>query len=780
MYKNILATLAICISLFLSCASKIEVAEDAGINETRKVSFVLSSPEKDFVLTKAGEAERTWKVYGFDDAYKLEFSQEGKMGSANAETIEMELENGKTYRLLFLVAADGVKLPEMKQGASYWTMGLYGPSLPIANPKALMVSKGNDKGLLKLDAEQSKVRVGLLPLVTRVKFESNVSGVEFKSMMLSSACKGTFWSIIDNYSYTADGIKIGNGVIPEIGKTDYSATVENNVAYILPDLCTSKGMSATLTVMENGANKEISVAVPQNMALKMGAGRTYYVSVSAGSEGTLSASWALRSVNAGHETGISFDESEYQTDEYTLTKGIDGSALDLSESSYNRKSIFAEAVDPTDFSKSFTVGIWVKTTAKFQGTKAIFTNKSKFTGKGIALTTQDNGSWMFLFTDGSHDQWEYKPTAQRQPINDGEWHFLAVTFNKNKQEMRMYYDGLNVAIYSTNGNIDFNSGRALRIGSIDDTSWNCFNGAVDEFVFSDKVMSADQIGTIYTDLSRKLVNKPELAAKIDGFRVMDFNIWHGGHEFGEEVGVQRVVDVIKEADPDIVGIIETYGSGAEIADALGYYFHLRSSNLSIMSRFPIEDTYDFYDSFKCSAATIRVSKSQKLNYINLWLNYLPSTHDQVVVRKDKVEDIVAGEWTTRAAELKGMMDNAGVMTSDAKTPMIVSGDFNSDSHLDWCESAKDMHYGYVLPWPTSILMKERGFKDSYREIYPDPVKNPCLTWSPYSKSDLQYRIDFIYYKSSDIKATAAQMIDHHPVRFPSDHAAITTDFKYNN
>lgn len=77
-------------------------------------------------------------------------------------------------------------------------------------------------------------------------------------------------------------------------------------------------------------------------------------------------------------------------------------------------------------------------------------------------------------------------------------------------------------------------------------------------------------------------------------------------------------------------------------------------------------------------------------------------------------------------------------------------------------------------------MKERGFKDSYREIYPDPVKNPCLTWSPYSKSDLQYRIDFIYYKSSDIKATAAQMIDHHPVRFPSDHASITTDFKYNN
>ena len=779
MYKKILAILAFCTLLCLSCASKIEVEDNTLNNGTRKVSFVLSTPEKDFVLTKAGETERNWKVYGFDESYKLEFSQEGIMNNSNAETIEIELEKEKTYRLLFLVAADGVKLPEIKQGETYWNMGLYEPKLPLLNPKSVMVSKGNDKGLLKIDAEQTKVRVGLVPLAARVKFESSVSGVEFQSLKLTGACKGTFWGIVDNYSYTADGLVVGNGQVPAIAKTDYNVTLDNNIGYILPDLCTSKGMKGVVVVLNNGRRQEINISVPQNMALKMGAGKTYYVSVSANSSGSINASWALRSVNAGHETGISFDESEYQTDEYTLTRGIDGSAHDLSENSYNRKSIFAEAVDPSDFSKSFTAGIWVKTTAKFQGTKAIFTNKSKLTGKGIALTTQDNGSWSFFFTDGSHDQWEYKPTAQRQPINDGEWHFLAVTFNKDKQEMRMYYDGLNVAIYSTNGNIDFNSGRALRIGSFDDTSWNCFNGAVDEFIFSDKVMNADEVGYVYTSLSRKLVNKPELSNKIDGFRVMDFNIWHGGHEFGEEVGVQRVVEVIKDANPDIVGIIETYGSGAEIADALGYYFHLRSSNLSIMSRFPIEETYDFYDSFKCSAATIRVSKSQKLNYINLWLNYLPSTHDQVVVRKDKVDDIVAGEWTTRAKELKEMMDNAGVMTSDAKTPMIVSGDFNSDSHLDWCESAKDLHYGYVLPWPTSILMKDRGFKDSYREIYPDPVKNPCLTWSPYSKSDLQYRIDFIYYKSSDIKATAAQMIDQHPVRFPSDHAAITTDFKYN-
>lgn len=55
-------------------------------------------------------------------------------------------------------------------------------------------------------------------------------------------------------------------------------------------------------------------------------------------------------------------------------------------------------------------------------------------------------------------------------------------------------------------------------------------------------------------------------------KVMAFNIFHGGHELGQEVGVNRVIEVIKAENPDVIGMIETYGSGAIIADALGYYF----------------------------------------------------------------------------------------------------------------------------------------------------------------------------------------------------------------
>ena len=47
-----------------------------------------------------------------------------------------------------------------------------------------------------------------------------------------------------------------------------------------------------------------------------------------------------------------------------------------------------------------------------------------------------------------------------------------------------------------------------------------------------------------------------------------------------------------------------------------------------------------------------------------------------------------------------------------------------------------------------------------------------------SKLDIQYRIDFIYYMGKNVKVTESKMIDQHPVRFPSDHAAMISTFKF--
>lgn len=83
---------------------------------------------------------------------------------------------------------------------------------------------------------------------------------------------------------------------------------------------------------------------------------------------------------------------------------------------------------------------------------------------GFMISTQENGSWAVYFTDGKNWQWDYRPTAKRQPVNDGKWHFLAITHFAEKDEMKMYYDGKNVATYCTNGNKNLATGNRCASG----------------------------------------------------------------------------------------------------------------------------------------------------------------------------------------------------------------------------------------------------------------------------------------------------------------------------
>lgn len=101
-----------------------------------------------------------------------------------------------------------------------------------------------------------------------------------------------------------------------------------------------------------------------------------------------------------------------------------------------------------------------------------------------------------------------------------------------------------------------------------------------------------------------------------------------------------------------------------------------------MSRFPITDTYDLFDSFNCSAATLQINPSQQINYINLWLDYRPITNDQINAH-ESIENIMAGEWDGRAKQLQTILSNMKPLSEQKTTPLIVSGDFNSSSHLDW-------------------------------------------------------------------------------------------------
>lgn len=475
---------------------------------------------------------------------------------------------------------------------------------------------------------------------------------------------------------------------------------------------------------------------------------------------------------------IDFNDPTAFYERYVFTKGIEGKAIDLSSAAYHRNPVTISEVDSVDMSRTFSMGIWVKASSSNQGVRGIVGNKKSFDGRdaGFLLSTQANGSWAVHFTDGKNWQWDYQPTVARQPVTDGKWHFLAVTFDSDRQEMKMYYDGMLVAIYCTNGNKHLGSSSALYVGNYVDDQWHSFEGCLDRFTFTDRIKTEAEIADefyAYTGVR----HESHLDKFTSELNLMAFNIYHGGHELGENVGVQRVVDVIKASGADVVGMIETYGAGAEIADALGYYLYLRSSNLSILSKYPIEQTWDMFQPFNTCAATIRISQTQTFNYVNLWLDYLPSTDEQVRTGVS-VEEMIKQEGPTRLRELKCILNDMKPFLDQKDTPLFVSGDFNSGSHLDWTEKAKSLFQGCVFPWPTSVLMEQYGFKDSYRELYPNELEYPCLTWSTMSKLDIQYRIDFIYYKGKKVKAIHSEMIDKHPVRFPSDHAAMLTTFKF--
>ena len=153
------------------------------------------------------------------------------------------------------------------------------------------------------------------------------------------------------------------------------------------------------------------------------------------------------------------------------------------------------------------------------------------------------------------------------------------------------------------------------------------------------------------------------------FTVLAWNIWHGANnESLKEDGKPHVIGIIKELDPDIILMVETYGSGKMIADSLGYNFHLiapedtypddKRINLSVMSRFPMGERFDFY------------------NYFNIG--------------------------------------------------------------------------GIVVNWWTTSMFGKAELTDSYREIHPNALENPGITWDQPGKKD-EHRIDYIFYKGEKFR-----------------------------
>jgi hypothetical protein len=94
------------------------------------------------------------------------------------------------------------------------------------------------------------------------------------------------------------------------------------------------------------------------------------------------------------------------------------------------------------------------------------------------------------------------------------------------------------------------------------------------------------------------------------------------------------------------------------------------------------------------------------------------------------QEVLALETDTRLPEIQVYIDQLGPVAASG-IPVFIGGDFNAPSRLDWTEAmvGKRAALRYALDWPVSKALADAGFRDSYREIHPDPVVNPGITWS---------------------------------------------------
>ena len=291
-----------------------------------------------------------------------------------------------------------------------------------------------------------------------------------------------------------------------------------------------------------------------------------------------------------------------------------------------------------------------------------------------------------------------------------------------------------------------------------------------------------------------LLSSIESNAQQTTFKVMAWNILHGANDIDN--GKENAIAIIKEINPDVILMVETYGSGKLVAESLGYNFHLiasedtplddKNTNLSVFSKHPFGDRIDTKHPFYLGGIEIFIN-NKKIRFFSNWFHYVPWSDAPEELGKS-VEELLA--WEKSGIKYEMIQKVLPYLTKYGQEsdsiPIIFGGDMNAPSHKDWGNETKSLHNGLVVPWYATKVLEDLGFIDSYRALNPDPISSPGITWHTKGKNDA-HRIDYIFYKGASISAIASDAykvflddpftINNKAIRYPSDHGFVVTTFE---
>ncbi|ETN82293.1 endonuclease/exonuclease/phosphatase family protein [Necator americanus] len=192
-------------------------------------------------------------------------------------------------------------------------------------------------------------------------------------------------------------------------------------------------------------------------------------------------------------------------------------------------------------------------------------------------------------------------------------------------------------------------------------------------------------------------------------RVMSFNVWSSGKNVND--GLQKIALHIGIINPDIVAM-QIVGLCVATSRAIAVPVETKGGRPLL-----VWSAHFNYKMFGPLAAQIKTVNS---------LDQLMKAELQsgrVKNAREILDHPLVNEWQRQ------------------KLPVIVAGDLNTPSHLDWIESTRKQHGGWIVKWPVTKQFEEAGFHDAYRTLHPDANAHPGHTWSPIQRfsKDWEYR-----------------------------------------
>jgi endonuclease/exonuclease/phosphatase family metal-dependent hydrolase len=327
------------------------------------------------------------------------------------------------------------------------------------------------------------------------------------------------------------------------------------------------------------------------------------------------------------------------------------------------------------------------------------------------------------------------------------------------------------------------------------------------------------------------------------FSVLQLNIWNEGRTV--DGGFEKIVEVILAVEADIVAFSEVRNRwwidwhekvvARLAARGATYYGMYAGGDVGLISRFPIRSTSFVFDRTGDDQGSVMayhlelpggqplIVCSAHLDYRHYGLNLvrgysggnpnfklLDEDDDGSPDRSSNVEAVLAYNRRSQKDEAIEAFLAFAAREGRNGTPIVLAGDFNDASHLDWVEETRGAfgHNDVVIAWPNTQRLEAQGFVDAYRALYPDPLANPGTTWpapafgkgstSWVPLSDERDRIDYVLFKAETLRPTAGFIVGPRgtfaydeptanvgsdrfvaeTLPWPSDHKGVLIEFEY--